>query len=207
MQVTLPDADEMYFCIGITGTPVYATSLPTYPEAFLGNSNDGSPFYTNIPGDPGLYQSCEGGTLSCGGDNYNGEGRTILTFSDITVVNSSNVPATGWEVVSADAESTDVNESITWGSNTDLYVLPDNPIGNACEGNTETGGGGLTGSGTTQMECSGGTGDASNGNPAGTGETSATKTGTAMVWALTPKTLTVTMIGSGLEAISFGLIL
>jgi prepilin-type N-terminal cleavage/methylation domain-containing protein len=213
MQVTLPDNDEMYFCLGITGAPVIPHVLPTFGAAFLGNSNDGSAFYTDIPGDPALYQNCEGNDAACGADNYNGTGRTVITFSGITVVNSSNVPATGWEVVSADAESTDVGESITWTSNTDLYVLPNdesgvtNPVGNACEGNTETPGGGLTGSGTTQVVCSGGTGNPSNGNPPGTGETSATKTGAAMVWALTPETLTATMVGTGLEAISFGLIL
>jgi hypothetical protein len=200
MQVTLPENDELYFCLGIKGTPVYAARLPTYGAAFLGNSNDGTPFYTNIPGYPALYQSCEG---DC-------DGPTVITFSGITVVTKNNVPVTGWEATSADAESTDVNESITWTSNADLNILPDNiagvpnPVGNACEGNTETGGGGLTGNGTTQIECSGGTGSA---NPPGTGETSANKTGTAMVWALTPKTVTATMVGSGLEAISFGLIL
>jgi prepilin-type N-terminal cleavage/methylation domain-containing protein len=196
MQVTLPGNDELYFCLGITGTPVYATSLPTYPEAFLGNTNDGSPFYTNVPGDPALYQSCEGNVAGCGGDNYNGTGRTVVTFSGITVVNSSNVPATGWEAISADAESTDGGESITWTSNTDLYVLPNNetgvtnPVGNACDA-----GAGLTGDGSTTVEC--------NGN----GTTSNLKTGTAMVWALTPKTVTATLVGTGLEAVTFGLIL
>lgn len=186
MQVTLPGKDELYFCLGITGTPVYAASLPTYPEAFLGNTNDGSPFYTNIPGDPALYQNCEG---DC-------DGPTVITFSGITVVNSSNVPVTGWEAVSADAETTDVGESITWTSNTNLYVLPNNeadpsaPVGNACDA-----GAGLTGSGTTKVEC--------NGN----GTTGNLKTGTPMVWALTPKSVTATMVGTGLEAISFGLIL
>lgn len=198
MQVTLPGNDELFFCLGITGAPVYAAPLPTYPEAFLGNSIDGSPFYTNIPGDPALYQSCEGGDAACGADNYNGDGLTTLTFSGITVVNSSNVPATGWEVVSADAETTDNGESITWTSNADLNVLPNDesvdtpsdPVGNACDG-----GAGLTGSGTTTVECN------------GDGTTSALKTGTPMVWALTPKTLTVSMVGTGLEAVSFGLIL
>ncbi len=204
MQVTLPNSDELYFCVGITGAPVYATTLPTYPQAFLGNTNDGSPFYTDVPGDPALYQSCEGGDSACGADNDGGKGRTIITFSDITVVNSSNVPATGWEAVSADAESTDNGESITWTSNTDLYVLDDditgvtNPVGNACDA-----GAGLTGTGTgasgltdtLSIEC--------NGN----GTTGNLKTGTAMVWALTPETMTATLIGTGLEAISFGLIL
>ena len=63
----------MYFCLGIAGDPVYATSMPTYEDAFLGNSgiytdpNTGdvtetyiTPNYYNIPGDPALYQACTG---------------------------------------------------------------------------------------------------------------------------------------------------
>jgi prepilin-type N-terminal cleavage/methylation domain-containing protein len=198
MQVTLPGNDELYFCVGITGAPVAPATLPTYPEAFLGNTSGGSPFYTNIPGSPALYQNCEGGNSSCGADNYNGDGRTIVTFSGITVVNSNNVPATGWEAVSADAETTDNGESISWTSNTKLYVLSNgfsydtsaDPVGNACDA-----GAGLTGNGTDTVTC--------NGN----GTTGALKNGTPMVWALTPDTMTATMIGTGLEAISFGLIL
>ena len=198
MQVTLPGNDELYFCVGISGAPVAPASLPTYPEAFLGNTSGGSPFYTNIPGSPALYQNCEGSNAACGADNYNGDGRTIVTFSGITVVNSNNVPATGWEAVSADAETTDNGESISWTSNTKLYVLsngfsydtPSDPVGNACDA-----GAGLTGSGTDTVTC--------NGN----GTTGALKNGTTMVWALTPDTMTATLIGTGLEAVSFGLIL
>ena len=198
MQVTLPGNDELYFCVGITGAPVAPAKLPTYPEAFLGNTSGGAPFYTNIPGSPALYQTCEGGNSGCGADNYNGDGRTIVTFSGITVVNSQNVPATGWEAVSADAETTDNGESISWTSNTKLYVLsngfsydtPSDPVGNACDA-----GAGLTGSGTNTVTC--------NGN----GTTGNLKNGTPMVWALTPDTMTATLIGTGLEAISFGLIL
>ncbi len=198
MQVTLPGNDLLYFCVSISGAPVVPASLPTYPEAFLGNTSGGSPFYTNIPGSPALYQNCEGGNAACGADNYNGDGRTIVTFSGITVVNKENVPATGWEAVSADAETTDSGESISWTSNTKLYVLsngfsydtPSDPVGNACDG-----GAGLTGSGTDTVTC--------NGN----GTTSTLKNGTTMVWALTPDTMTATLIGTGLEAVSFGLIL
>jgi hypothetical protein len=55
---------------------------------------------------------------------------------------------------------------------------------------------GLVGSGTTTVSCSG-----------GTTETSGTKTGTAMVWAASPTTLQVTMVGAGLEAMTFGMLL
>ena len=40
-----------------------------------------------------------------------------LTFTDISVTTATGAPATGWEFVSADAETTDTNEYITWTSN------------------------------------------------------------------------------------------
>ena len=38
ISVTLPGSYIMYFCLGIAGAPLYATSLPTYEYAYLGNS-------------------------------------------------------------------------------------------------------------------------------------------------------------------------
>ncbi len=57
-------------------------TLPSYPEAFLGNTQSGSPFYTNIPGCPALYENCEGRSRRWS--------VRLITFSGITVVNSSN---------------------------------------------------------------------------------------------------------------------
>jgi hypothetical protein len=198
MSVSLRDNYIMYFCIGISGALVEPWYLPTYPEAYLGNVEGGIPFYSGLSGDPALYQRVEGAT-------------DTITFSNISVVSPTGSLASGWELVSADAESTDVNESLTWTSNVDLSYInngqsvdsPTDPVGNACEGNTGVGGAGLTGNGTTQMECSG-----------GTGETSANKTGAAMIEApdplvtpwVAPTTMTVTLVGNGLQGITFGLL-
>ena len=91
---------------------------------------------------------------------------------------------------------------ITWTSNQDLYVIPNNqsvdtpgdPIGNACNSAT-----GVTpqsvltpGTGSTTIECQG----ISNG----------VKTGTLMVEASQPNTMTIQLVGTGLEGISIGLL-
>jgi prepilin-type N-terminal cleavage/methylation domain-containing protein len=184
-SVTLPGNYTMYFCVSISGPTVLPWYLPTYPQAFLGNENNGVPFYTGTAGDPALYQRVKPST-------------DTITFSDISVVSPTGSLATGWEVVSADAESTDTSESITWNSNVNLIDIPNgqsvdtpsDPVGNACQNGTA-----LTGAGTTQMECSG-----------GSTETSALKTGTAMIGAITPNTFSATLVGSGLEGITFGLL-
>ena len=79
-----------------------AASIPTYTdppnsEAFLGNNG----FYTGIPGNPALYQNQEGTT-------------STVTITNIQVLGSGGVPATNWNLVTGDAESTDAGESITW---------------------------------------------------------------------------------------------
>jgi hypothetical protein len=194
MSAQLPEAYTLYFCINISGpilasnSPPIAEALPTWTNGFLGNNVNGSPFYTNVPGSPAIYQNVQGAT-------------NTVTFSNITVVNPQGVPATGWEATSADAESTDLGESITWNSNEPLTVIPNDqtgvaePVGNACQNGTD-----LTHNATsTQVECYGG-------NPA-TDPGVGLKTGTAMVEAETPTTLSATMVGTGLEAITFGLLL
>jgi hypothetical protein len=182
----------MYFCIGITGTVVKAAPLPTWQNAFLGNSctgagnncTSGTPFYTGIAGEPALYQTAAG--------------TTVITISQISVVNAQGVPATGWEVVGADAESTDTNESISFHSNKPLTIINNgeaydttsDPVGNACNSGaslTET-------PDHLTVTCVGLT-------------TAVVKSGTTMVWAPTPQTFTTTLVGGGLEAMAFGLLL
>lgn len=192
LSVSLPGNYTMYFCLQISGPTLLPWYLPTYPEAFLGNINNVSgvsvPFYTGIAGDPALYQRVSGQT-------------DYVDITNISVVSPSGALATGWEAVSADAESTDLGESITWTSNVTMSDIPNGesagPVGNACMGNTGVGGGGLTGNGTTTMACSG-----------GTTETGSTKTGTAMIAAVSPNWMNVQLSGgtNGLEAITFGLL-
>jgi hypothetical protein len=192
----------LYFCIGITGSAAIAPkALPTWQNAFLGNActgstgggcTNGTPFYTGIAGEPALYQT--------------GAGSTTVNITKITVLNPQGLPATGWEAVGVDAESTDANESISFTADQPVTIIPNgetsdtptDPVGNACNS-----GAGLTYSDPVPLSspttyytatCAGAT-------------TSTVKTGTAMVYAVTPKTFSSTFIGSGLEAMSFGLML
>jgi hypothetical protein len=177
----------MSFCISVSGGPVAPAATPTYfdpptSEAFLGNNG----FYTGIPGKPALYQTTEGGTPS------------VVSITNLQVLDSRGNPATGWELVSGDAESTDAGESITWTSDQPLNLLPNSPtseIGNACAAPTTANplAVSLTGVGTTTVECA--------------ATVSSDKTGTVMVEAQAPTTLTVTMVGSGLQAMFLGFLL
>lgn len=186
----------MSFCVTVTGTSVAAASIPTYTnpptsEAFLGNNG----FYTGIPGNPALYQTA-GGT-------------TTVTISNIQVQGTSG-PATNWSLVTGDAESTDSGEYLIWNAgwsgstipaNQQVFSLIDNSptsaIGNACANpNAGTGlnvGNGLTGVGTATVECQ--------------ASVDSDKTGTVMLSAPAPTSLTTTMHGSGLEAMFIGILL
>jgi type II secretory pathway component PulJ len=175
------------FCLSQSGSgPVAPWPIPTYfdpptSEAFLGNNG----FYTNIPGDPALYETTEGTN-------------TTITITDIKLLNSNGNAATGWELATGDAESTDAGESITWTSDQDLNILPNTPssqYGNACAAPTVTNAGAvdLIGVGTTTVECA--------------ATVNSDKTGTVMLVAAAPTTLTAKLVGVGLEAIFVGVLL
>jgi prepilin-type N-terminal cleavage/methylation domain-containing protein len=196
----------MTFCINVSSTSgggaitgsasggyngIKAVALPTYSsplqpplgdgsEAFLGNNG----FYAGVQGDPALYTTVSGSTSS-------------IRITNIKVLDAQGNAISGWELVTGDAESTDTNESITWTSNAALNLLnnsPTSPVGNACESvtptfNTQF----LTGVGTTQVECS--------------ANSQVDKTGTVMLEALNPTSLTVNMVAAGLQATFVGLLL
>lgn len=175
------------FCVSQSGTgPVAPWPIPTYTdpptsEAFLGNNG----FYTNIPGDPALYQTTEGTT-------------TTVVFTNIQLLDSNGDKATGWDLATGDAESTDSGESMTWTSDQDLSLLPNTPtsqIGNACASPTLTDPAAidLTGIGTTSVECA--------------ASVDSDKTGTVMLDAPAPTKLTVNLVGTGLEALFLGVLL
>jgi prepilin-type N-terminal cleavage/methylation domain-containing protein len=169
-------------CSGQT-TIVQPASFPTYQNAYLGNSGTG--FYSGVPGDPALYMS-----RACGWDS-------TLTFTGIKVLTPAGVPLANWQLVSADAESTDANEYIQWTTplGPNLQVLPNSPSSNHGSGIYIACGAGVSGTGgTNQITCTGGS--PSSGN---------TKNGTLMVEALQPSELDVEM--QHYEAISFGLLL
>ncbi len=186
---TTPATGSVIVCPGETATAptvpaVAACPIPTYfdpptSEAFLGNNG----FYTGIAGNPALYQNEEGST-------------SYVYITNIELTDSNGNAATGWELVTGDAESTDAGESLTWTTDSGkaFSLLPDSPsseIGNAC---ADPGpGAGLTGVGTNSVECA--------------ASVSSDKTGTVMLEVPSPKTLTVDMVGAGLEAIFVGVLL
>jgi len=173
------------FDLSTSGAPVAAHAIPTYAapptsEAFLGNNG----FYTGVPNKPALYQTNSGTT-------------STLTFTNFGVTDSRGVPATDWELVTGDAESTDTNESLTWSSDQVLNLIPNSPtspVGNACNSvapatNTQN----LTGLGTQTVECS--------------ATQSSDKTGTVILDALTPQSLKIVLVGGGLQGAFVGLLL
>lgn len=63
---------------------------------------------------PAIYQQNSGGT-----------DRIMLT--NITLLTASGTPVSGYEIVTADAETTDPGESITWTSNLNFTQIPNSP--------------------------------------------------------------------------------
>jgi prepilin-type N-terminal cleavage/methylation domain-containing protein len=186
------------FCLSTTGGAIVAAAIPTYTDpasaAYLGNGG----FYTGIPGYPALYQNVEGTT-------------STITITNIQVFGTGGVAATNWNLVTGDAESTDSGESLTWTAGwsagspiaaaSQVFSLIDNSptsaIGNACANSTAgsglTPGNGLTGVGSATVECQ--------------ASVSSVKTGTAMLSAPAPTSLTANLVGTGLEAIFLGILL
>ncbi len=168
---------------------IEAVPMPTYTcaptsQAFLGNNG----FYTGVPGDPALYTVEQSSTA-------------VIKFTNIQLLTGNGAVVTNWQLVTGDAESTDTNESITWQSDKKLSLLPNSansPVGNACDsfgtsappGYNQTY---LTGVGTTTVECS--------------STVSEDHTGTVMLQATTPSTLTVTLYSGGLQAMFLGVLL
>jgi prepilin-type N-terminal cleavage/methylation domain-containing protein len=185
MAATIENSYKLSFCLSVWGSPVTAASFPTYPQAFLGNNG----FYTGVPNNPALYQTA-GGT-------------TTVSITGIQLTNANGNTATGWELVTGDAETTDAGESITWTSNQPFSLLPNSPtsqIGDACSNPISPSGltpqSLLTGSSSTSVMCASSTSD-----------TSSARTGTVMVGAPAPTQLTDTLYGTGLEGIFIGLLL
>jgi len=169
----------------ITASPLPTYACPPGSEAFLGNNG----FYTGVQGAPALYEVDEGSTAT-------------INITNIELLNSNGSAATNWQLVTGDAESTDPGESITWSTDNasiPFQLLPNSAnsdIGNACNstppGITATSPG-LVGIGTDTVVCS--------------TTNSTDKTGTPMLTATTPTSLTVTLLGGGLQAMFMGILL
>jgi prepilin-type N-terminal cleavage/methylation domain-containing protein len=185
MAATIPGTSfTMQFCLQIWGAAVQAASFPTWQNAFLGNNG----FYTGVAGNPALYQTASG--------------TTTVSITNVQVTDANGNAATGWELVTGDAETTDAGESITWTSNAPFTLIPNTPtsqIGNACSDPTSplglTPASILTGGSALTVECE------------STTSVSAPRTGTVMLGAPTPTTLNDVLYGTGLEGIFIGLLL
>ena len=176
MTVSLPGGYTISFTIntgpfsGKTYNPVAATALPTWSGAYLGNKA-----YIGAPGKPALYATGNGGAA-------------IVTLSAIKGTESGGTAVTGYGFVAADAETTNSNESLTFGSNVPLTAIststPQYPY---C-------GGGLTGLGTTSVSCTG----------TNTGGTSGF--GALVVQANAPSSISAAMVNGGKQGIALALV-
>ena len=171
MKLSISDSpDFLQFCVSASPSNIQPYAIPTYynpgangynSEAYLGNNG----FYTGISGEPALYQLPNSGAYS------------VVTFTNIEVTNAVGEPATGWELVTGDAESTDSGEWISFTSNLTWSILPNTSsslYGNSCYDGHDTGDSGLfnwtgpTPPTTTTV------GNAANGPPATTNATTLT---------------------------------
>ena len=176
-----------YFDITASALPTY--SCPPNSAAFLGNNG----FYTGVPNKPALYEIDETSTAT-------------INLTNISLLSANGSVASNWQLVTGDAESTDPGESITWTTNNNqvpLTLIPNSVdannnvtsyVGNACNSVPPTyDSTHLTGVGTSTVTC--------------TTANSTDKTGTVMLEALTPSSLTVTLYGGGLQAMFLGVLL
>jgi hypothetical protein len=172
MSMSLPGGYTLSFTMTVSGGPVSAVKFPTWSGAYLGNNGH----YSGVPGKPALYQTTSGTT-------------TTATLSNISMTDANGHVVSGYALVGADAESTDVNESIQWTSSAPITSLTasgtSTGLGNAC-------GGGFTGVGTTTVLC--------------TGSATGTKTGTAILASTAPTTFSQQFKGGGLQGVAFGVL-
>jgi prepilin-type N-terminal cleavage/methylation domain-containing protein len=133
----VPGGYKLTANLTVTGSPVVvAHTFPSWTYAFLGNASDnGTPFYSGVgcpATDPTTYQSGGKtfGTPSCISPaiyqqgSAGGQSNTV-SLKNIKLVTSSGALATGYEIVTADAETTDNNESLAWTSNLNFTQIPD----------------------------------------------------------------------------------
>lgn len=220
----VPGGYTLTFNVKVSGSQVVGAQFPTYSAAFFGNSIGGSPFYTGVgcADNTPTVTATGAGTPSCTDPavyqpSSSSGGQTTVTLSNISLTTPQGTGATGYEVFTADAETTDPNESLKWTSNLPFHVISDTSasvMGDAC--NTETGttpnagGTDLTPSNlsstvtSTTVTC------------ASTWQTPSTtpRTGTLLLGLPSAiasyngtTTITCVLKGAGLEGVSFGLLL
>ncbi len=166
----------------ITAVPFPTYTCPPGSEAFLGNNG----FYT--------------GSLVTRRFTQSKRDRRRLSPSATSSCRRRPGCPTNWDLVTGDAESTDNGESINWSSDKNLQLLANStnsPVGNACDStapgyNAQY----LTGLGSQSVTCS---------NPPT--DPGADHTGTVMLEAAAPTSLTITLNGGGLQATFLGVLL
>jgi hypothetical protein len=215
---------------------VAAATFPTYHAAFFGNYNAASQetFYSGVgcpASDPTTVQlgGQTYGTTSCISPaiyqqgSANSQSNTV-SLTNIKLTTATNGLVSGYEIVTADAETTDDNESIVWTSNLNFNQIPDTNDGtptsyegNACStsiGGVLTLGGDITDAGGTVL-----TTPISNAPTVvcnSDWDSPSPRTGTLMLEVSPPASGTgangttsiqAVMTGTGLEGVSFGLLL
>jgi len=165
MKFSIADSsDLLQFCLSVSPTNQVTAEpqgIPTYDnvaqggnsEPYLGNNG----FYQGILGEPAIsqrpqpYDGCGtgGSNPPCTFGGANGA-LTTLTFTGIKVTNANNEPATGWTLVTGDAESTDSSEWNVYTNTTspavDWQILPNSSTslyGNTCYDDYDAAGNGL----------------------------------------------------------------
>lgn len=187
MKIALPDGGSVSFNLTTvvnSGTPItYADDVPVWERAVIGKDA-----YVGTPGQPALRATRPVGSTPTS---------TTFTMRNITFLDASGQPAVGYNMVSADAESTFSTERITWNSNIALspraIIRPSSGSGaeNGCAQN-------IIGGGTTTLTCTGNDGTWAN-----------ERWGSLLIDAYQPSTLSATVEEVhpdeyGTEAVMFG---
>lgn len=152
MSITLPGGYVVKFTLTSRAVPghiwrgVESRAAPLETRFAFGVAGGG---YVGIPDKPVLYSQGPGGT--------NG---VELKLSNISVVDSSNQPVTGYSFVIADAENNVAGENFTWTSDKPLSLL--GVLAEKAPAGCHTG---LSGLGTTSVTCTGQGGEVGQPNP------------------------------------------
>ncbi|WP_426625741.1 DUF7507 domain-containing protein [Leifsonia sp. McL0607] len=135
-----------------------------------------------VPGSPGQYQGVAGRPALYQVATPVGDSRVSLT--NISLTDAGGNPIRAFAIVAADAESTDNGESIVFSSDTPLRQIA--PIGNACPDQ-------FSGLGTTTVTC--------------LSRDGVLRTGTAMLAADSPTTLTQNLLSGQIQGVAFGVLI
>lgn len=135
-----------------------------------------------VPGSPGQYQGVSGRPALY--QVTSPAANTTVSMNNISLTDADGNPVRAFAIVAADAESTDSGERIVFSSDTPMRQIA--PIGNACPDE-------FSGLGTTTVTCLSRDGVA--------------RTGTAMLAADSPTTMTQSLQTGMIQGVAFGVLL